>query len=108
MRLYQQLLELRHREIIPRLPGTRALGTDVLADGALSARWRMGDGSLLRIDLNLSAESIAHRPPVRARLLFESTTGTRRQLDEGHLAPYSALVTLTPGDVMQSPTGEHL
>jgi len=107
VRLYRQLLELRHREIIPRLPGARALGTDVLADGALSARWRMGDGSLLRIDLNLSAESVDHSPSTEARLLFESTAGASRQLEEGHLAPYCALVTLTPGDVTQSPTGEH-
>ncbi|MDP0995491.1 DUF3459 domain-containing protein, partial [Klebsiella pneumoniae] len=41
-RLYRQLLSLRHRHIVPHLPGSVALGTRVLADGAVTARWRLG------------------------------------------------------------------
>ncbi len=51
---YRDLLALRHELIIPRLPGARALGAEVIANGAVSAAWQLGDGSRLRIDLNLS------------------------------------------------------
>jgi maltooligosyltrehalose trehalohydrolase len=41
--LYRRLLHMRHRQIIPYLPGTQALGAEVLAVGAVSAHgaWAM-------------------------------------------------------------------
>lgn len=93
--LYRQLLKIRHREIIPRLPGAQALGAEVLAEGALSARWRLGDGSLLRIDLNLSAQPLVHSPQDLTQALFEYPQQAFRLLQQGTLAPYSALVSLT-------------
>ncbi|NWD48172.1 malto-oligosyltrehalose trehalohydrolase [Pseudomonas gingeri] len=105
-RLYRQLLEIRHRELIPRLPGAQALGADVLADGALSARWRLGDGSLLRIDLNLGATPVEHSADSNASWLFESTAGATRQLDEGSLAPYCAVVSLSNDEDLSSLDGE--
>ncbi|MGY2224846.1 malto-oligosyltrehalose trehalohydrolase [Pseudomonas gingeri] len=105
-RLYRQLLEIRHRELVPRLPGAQALGAEVLAEGALSARWQLGDGSLLRIDLNLSASPVAHSADSTARWLFESTAGATRQLDEGSLAPYCALVSLSNDEDLSSLDGE--
>ncbi|WDU64820.1 malto-oligosyltrehalose trehalohydrolase [Pseudomonas poae] len=92
-RLYRQLLSLRHRHIVPRLPGSMALGAQVLGDAAVSARWRLGDGSLLQIDLNLSAIALQH--PATAHVLFQTPA------DHGaNLPPYSARVTLFP-------VGEH-
>ncbi|MDR9875290.1 malto-oligosyltrehalose trehalohydrolase [Pseudomonas allii] len=91
--LYRQLLSLRHRHIVPHLPGSMALGAEVLAEGAVSARWRLGDGSLLQIDLNLGATPLDH--PATAPVLFETPACTG-----AHLPPYSARVTL-------SPVGEH-
>lgn len=91
--LYRQLLSLRHRHIVPHLPGSVALGAEVLAEGAVSARWRLGDGSLLQIDLNLGATPLDH--PATAPVLFETPACTG-----AHLPPYSARVTL-------SPVGEH-
>ncbi|UZE26883.1 malto-oligosyltrehalose trehalohydrolase [Pseudomonas asplenii] len=105
--LYRQLLEIRHRELLPRLPGTQALGADVLAEGAVSARWRMGDGTLLRIDLNLSARAVEHRIEGGTHWLFESSTGASRLLEEGQLAPYCALVSLShDNDDSPAPDGE--
>ncbi|WP_060482919.1 malto-oligosyltrehalose trehalohydrolase [Pseudomonas sp. NBRC 111119] len=91
--LYQQLLAVRRQQLMPRLPGTRALGAEVLADKALSARWQLGDGSTLRIDLNLSEQPLTlHAPPAGA-CLFDSG-------DTAHpgstLSPYSCVVTLLP------------
>lgn len=91
--LYRQLLSLRHRHIVPHLPGSVALGARILADGAVSARWRLGNGRVLQIDLNLSAAALDQ--PASEHVLFETPA------HQGvHLPPYSARVTL-------SPVGEH-
>jgi maltooligosyltrehalose trehalohydrolase len=94
--LYRQLLELRQREIVPRLPGARALGAEVLAEAAVCARWRLGDGQVLRIELNLAEHAVplAAAPP--ARLLFASRALHEQQSDL--LAAKSARVLLEPGD----------
>lgn len=52
---YRRLLALRHGEIVPRMSGARALGATVLADRAVLARWRMGDGRILALATNLSS-----------------------------------------------------
>ncbi|MGE1155778.1 malto-oligosyltrehalose trehalohydrolase [Pseudomonas kitaguniensis] len=91
--LYRHLLSLRHQHIVPHLPGTVALGAQVLADGAVTARWRLGNGSVLQIDLNLSATPLNH--PAPHHLLFETPATGGAQL-----APFSARVALFP-------VGEH-
>lgn len=91
---YRELLSLRHRHIVPHLPGSVALGAQVLGDAAVSARWRLGNGSVLQIDLNLSATALEHS--TAPHLIFATPAG-----DGTHLPPYSARVTL-------SPAGEHL
>lgn len=95
--LYRQLLSLRQREIVPRLPGARALGAEVLAEAAVSARWRLGDGQVLRIELNLAEHAVplAAEPP--GRLLFASRA-VLAQRQRGLLAANTALVFLEPGD----------
>lgn len=51
--LYRTLLSIRHEHIVPRLRGARGLGAQVLGEGAVAARWRMGDGEELEIAVNL-------------------------------------------------------
>ncbi|AZC37357.1 malto-oligosyltrehalose trehalohydrolase [Pseudomonas chlororaphis] len=92
--LYRQLLQLRHEHIVPYLPGAEALGAEVLAEGALCARWRLGNGQALRIDLNLSPRNVEQRPPDAAQRLFDYPAQAFELLQQGHLAPYSALVSL--------------
>lgn len=60
---YRSLLQARHTHIIPRLPGTEADGAQVLGEKAISACWKLGDGSRLRIELNLSEHSMQVSPP---------------------------------------------
>ncbi len=91
--LYRQLLSLRHQHIVPHLPGSVPLGAEVLAEGAVTAHWRLGNGSVLQIDLNLSATPLDH--PAPHHLLFETHAA-----DGAHLSPFSARVAL-------SPVGEH-
>lgn len=71
--LYRRLLQVRHREIIPRLDGARFRGTQVLGDAAVLAHWRLGDHSTLRLELNLGAAAVPlPAAPAAARLLFDS------------------------------------
>lgn len=104
--LYRSLLKIRREEIVPRLPGAHALDTVVLGYGAVSARWQLGDGSVLRIDLNLSDRPVAHAAAEDARILFEHPEQAMGQLQQGVLAPYSALVTLTQAATLPNLTGE--
>ncbi|UZE26318.1 malto-oligosyltrehalose trehalohydrolase [Pseudomonas sp. B21-056] len=104
--LYRHLLKIRREEIVPRLPAIQALGADVLGHGAISARWRMEDGSVLRIDLNLSEQPVEHSAPAQARILFEHPQQAMGLLEQGALAPYSALVTLTQAATLPNITGE--
>lgn len=91
---YRQMLELRHAWLVPRLEGTRALGALPLGERALSARWRLGDGSLWRIDLNLGPADLAvEAPPAEARILFcegQEIAACRA----GRLAPLSLALSL--------------
>ena len=48
-----KLLALRHAQVIPRLRGAQPLGAEVLGEAAVHAGWRMGDGAILRIAVNL-------------------------------------------------------
>jgi len=91
--LYQQLLAVRRTQLVPRLPGTRALGAEVLGDKALSASWRLGDGSTLRIDLNLAAQAQPLPQPAAGMRLFDSSNNAH---PDTHLSPYSCVVTLLP------------
>lgn len=106
--LYRQLLKIRREEIVPHLPGAQALGTDVLGHGAISARWRLGDGSVLRIDFNLGDQPVEHNAPEEARILFEHPQQVMGLLQQGVLAPYSALVSLTQATTLPNITGERL
>ncbi|MDI2589921.1 malto-oligosyltrehalose trehalohydrolase [Pseudomonas sp. N3-W] len=104
---YRQLLQIRRREIVPRLPGTETQGTEVLGFGAISAHWRMGDGSELRIDLNLSGTPVVHHPQAGATLLFAQPPQPEL-LTQGVLAPYCVLVSLTPATPLHPVNGERL
>lgn len=53
MQLYRDLLALRARKIMPRLAGARGIGAEAIDDGAVLARWRLADESVLTIFANL-------------------------------------------------------
>jgi maltooligosyltrehalose trehalohydrolase len=56
--LVQELLSIRHREIVPRLAGARFGDATAQGNGLLSAHWRLGDGSTLCLLANLSGRDI--------------------------------------------------
>ena len=96
---YRQLLALRRRHIVPHLDGARALGTQVLGDKALSAHWQLGDGSELRIDLNLGPEPVQSDLTERHQPLFQCTEAVQQP---GTLPPFSALVSRIPPSAAES------
>ena len=93
--LYRLLLRIRHQHIAPWLIDAQPLGAEVLAPKAVSARWRLGNGNELRIDLNLGDTPVVHSPQAGATLLFEHPAQSADLLEGGTLAPYCALVSLT-------------
>ncbi|MGP7795470.1 malto-oligosyltrehalose trehalohydrolase [Sphingomonas sp. CLY1604] len=57
--LYRDLIALRQTAIVPHLAGATALGAEATGDAAVTARWRLGDGSVLTIAIDLGAEPAA-------------------------------------------------
>jgi maltooligosyltrehalose trehalohydrolase len=105
--LYQKLLQFRHQYIIPHLSGTQALGAHMLGYGAVSARWRLGNGSELRIDLNLSDTPVVNPPQTEAVWLFQQPSSVDLS-ESGELPAYCALVSLTAATPLQPLDGERL
>ncbi|MEA2884992.1 MAG: maltooligosyltrehalose trehalohydrolase [Bradyrhizobium sp.] len=54
----RDLLTIRRREIVPRLQGASFGNASAGDDGVLSANWRMGDGTVLRLLANLSDQPV--------------------------------------------------
>jgi 1,4-alpha-glucan branching enzyme len=93
--LYRHLLALRHSEIVPRLAGARAVDARVVGPAAVTASWRMGDGSLLSIAVNLAANA-AEMPKPHGRLLFASSDAAASAARQGRLQSYSTVAVLEP------------
>jgi len=51
-----ELLRLRRERIVPHLEGARAIGAEATGAAAVTARWRLGDGSTLGIAIDLADE----------------------------------------------------
>jgi maltooligosyltrehalose trehalohydrolase len=61
--LYRRLLDVRKEMILPRLGGASALDAKAIGASAVVARWRMGDGAILTIAVNLAADPRPFRRP---------------------------------------------
>jgi maltooligosyltrehalose trehalohydrolase len=62
-RFYRELIGLRRAQIIPRLKGARAEGSEVLDDASVLGRWALGDGARLTIAINLGREPVSAKVP---------------------------------------------
>ncbi len=86
--LYRQLIALRAGQLVPRLDGTRSLGAHAIGPKAVDARWRLGDGSVLSLAINLAPEPVAFDPP-SGNLLFATAP-----LENGRLPGHCTWVHL--------------
>jgi maltooligosyltrehalose trehalohydrolase len=98
LRWTKTLLAIRHAHIVPRLAGAVAIGAAAIGPQAVTARWRMGDGTTFALALNLSNVAVAvsrSKPlcPAGAELLFE-TTGAMAYLSAGTLRPHAFIAWL--------------
>jgi maltooligosyltrehalose trehalohydrolase len=80
---YRTLLALRQKRIVRGLGGARSLGAEAVGEQAVVARWRLGDGAVLTLALNLASGPAAMVRP-DAEPLFVSGS-----LVEGGLGPAS-------------------
>jgi maltooligosyltrehalose trehalohydrolase len=93
--LYRRLLKLRRDHIVPRLAGTHALDAQAIGFAAVSARWRMGDGSILLLACNLGAHATAI-DPILGDCLFTTSAAAREFARDGTLAPHATLALIVP------------
>lgn len=98
------LLAIRHAQLVPRLDRCHPLGACVLGDGehaaAVAARWRLADGSVLAVAINLADQDANVKLDAIARtggadLLFE-TSGTLAALGRDCLPADSFIALLEP------------
>jgi maltooligosyltrehalose trehalohydrolase len=74
---YREILALRQGQIIPRLPGIKGgrAGYRILAPRALQAWWELGDGSHLKVLLNLAGHRVSCGATVAGRALYRFPRG---------------------------------
>jgi malto-oligosyltrehalose trehalohydrolase len=97
--LVRSLLRIRHREIVPRLPGIPGGKAEytVLGEKAVLVHWTLGDGSTLKLAANLAPAPVARvAGDLNGRILFESRDGARDSFANGTLPPHAAIFTLSP------------
>jgi maltooligosyltrehalose trehalohydrolase len=95
------LLGARQNQIVPRLAGTRAIGAAAIGAAAVVARWRMGDGKVMTMAINLADIVVPLAPDAfpeaaAGTVLFE-TEGTSSALSRSVL-PAHAFIAILEAD----------
>ena len=95
---YRELLALRHREIAPRLAGTRSGGEFVLEDGGvLRVRWTLGDGSLLHLAANFAPTPSAPQRLPPGKMVYASAPQAETGAGRRQLPAWLVMFTLEEG-----------
>jgi maltooligosyltrehalose trehalohydrolase len=71
----------------------------VLGAAAVRASWRLGNGTVLTIAVNLGRDPVAVEAPPAGRPLFESAAGVGADLQRGCLPARTAVAFLDTGGV---------
>jgi 1,4-alpha-glucan branching enzyme/maltooligosyltrehalose trehalohydrolase len=93
---HRELLRIRSRHIIPRLNGTTSEQADyrLLNDSALTVQWRLKDGSTLMLVANLGCKPARVDCSGDGKVLFASTAGPEKTIQQGCLSPWSVIFYL--------------
>ncbi len=96
---HRRLLALRRQWIVPRLAGmgNGSPQLTLLAERALSLRWRLGDGSRLSLAANLGENTI-EAAPANGALIFATANLDAATLAAGRLPPWSVAWHLQTGE----------
>ena len=89
------LLAIRAAHVTPHIPGTRSAGADILGDRSVLARWRLGNGALLTIAINL-ARAPVNLPPLEGTTLYETPAAAAQAARLGRLPALAAIALLGP------------
>jgi hypothetical protein len=83
---HRRVLDVRHKEIVPRLPTIRAGGTyRILDDGCVVVCWWLGASGELSLAANLSAKRLDGVPTPSGRVIW----GEGEAGDDGVLGPFA-------------------
>ena len=93
--LYEHLIAIRAREIVPYLERTRSIDAQPLGSAAVVARWRLGDAGILTVAVNLGAAPVAIPLPA-GRLLFAIPDVAGGRAERGELPERATVVFLDP------------
>ncbi|MFK2900664.1 malto-oligosyltrehalose trehalohydrolase [Dyella jejuensis] len=91
-RWFAGLLQLRRQHLVPRLQDCYALGCEVLADKAVFARWRLGDGHYWEMALNVSGNDVPLPRDPATRVIWIEPQDAMDALDSGVLKAHAAVV----------------
>jgi 1,4-alpha-glucan branching enzyme len=96
----RQLLEVRRRELVPRLAGIsgNAAVFEPVGDRALRVGWRLGDGSRLHLLAHLGPGEARAGSCPEGRLLYATPAPTEAALERGTLGPWSVAWLLQPAE----------
>jgi malto-oligosyltrehalose trehalohydrolase len=94
LQLTTQLLAVRHREIVPRLPGMSARGFELGEDGDLQVAWDCADGSRVHLIANLTPGAIQGPRHARGRILYTTDPDFGAALTGSGLAPWTVVWSL--------------
>jgi maltooligosyltrehalose trehalohydrolase len=81
-KFYRQLLQLRHRHIIPHLPRSKAVTAVALGHACVLAAWVLAEGLMLRLIANLG-DADCELGNIPGELVFESRTGAGKMAAAG-------------------------
>jgi len=99
MVLYRSLLDIRAREIAPRLRDMRGGARYAVDDRLLAADWTLGDGCRLHLLANLAAVAREHIVPPQGRVLYASIAKPETALHEQALPGWTVVWTLEAASV---------
>ncbi len=92
--LHAELLALRHRFIVPGIPGCRSEGAEVIGPKAVVGRWRLGNGSLLTLAINLGGTPVPIGP-LTGEMLYATGENMTRVVPEGALPSFTTVAYIT-------------
>jgi 1,4-alpha-glucan branching enzyme len=91
--LYRRLLAIRRAEITPWLDGTRSLGAEVIGAASVLARWRLGNGAVLTLAVNLGTAAVPAEH-YAGRVIFATSPDADQHARAGTLDAHSTFALL--------------
>lgn len=93
LNFYRRLLNVRHREICPRLAGMHeeAVRYTLSAERGLSIRWTLGDKSVLTLLANYGEGSLEGLQRPEGAVLWAEPAEADHELNQGRLLPWAVV-----------------